>query len=495
MADKRSSQQSSLPQGQGSGRRSQPGVWTPYSQGGIGIIPRRNVADPGYLRTRAALSSLALSSPLRLLMQIIDSDVDCSLAADNIITLTTGDVQIVAQPVGVANAAPDATGTARIDELLKGQAREIGGLEGLQSIGTLMSLCTGMSSLEAVAGEPLAGVARLWPVDSLSLMMARANRNADAEALQRQNQVEAGRQDPDYPGYARMDPTTFFWKPYQPAVDDPYGRASFGPALAEILSMAHILQALRDCVDHTAWPRGVVEVDTTELFQVAGNLGYSDDPKTGSLAATEWVLAQFQAAVTGVEGLKSDDWMVLGANGKAVMMQGGTFAGLESILSELRSRIIRGLKQLPVMMAFDQGKTEGHTTVQWQVYARRLEAIRSAVLAPILEACNLHLRLLGLMFEAVAKYQPIRTTDALVEAQTKALQVKIAAQLVLLGWESNEQASIEITGNGPVGDKEGDREALLLIAAGKSNNAQPPQAGGTQDEADAQATGQGAAAA
>lgn len=494
MADTRSSTLAALNQPMSTGRRSSPGTWTPYNDGGIGFIPRRNLAVPSFLRTSNSIQSLAFSNPLRLLCNIIDSDVDCALAIDNIITLTTGDVQIVAQPPGVPNASPDAAGTALIAELIERQPPEIGGLEGLQGIGSLLLCCTGLSPIEAVPGEPLQGVHRIWPVDSLSLMMDRPDRDSDAEALQRQANIPAELSDPKFPGYVRMDPQTFFWRPYQPWVDDPYGRANFGAALAEVLGNLHVLQALRDCIDHTAWPRGVVTIDTSAMFEVAKTLGYSDNAKTGDMAATKWVFDQFQAAVTNTQDLKSDDWIVLGANGKAIMMQGGNFAGLEGIMNELRSRIVRGLKQLPVMMAYQEGSTEGHTSVQWQVYARRLEAIRSAVLAPILKAFSLHLRLLGLNLIAVAKYQPIRTTDALVEAQTKALQIKNTCQEILLNWRTNEQGAMEHSGTGPTGPE--DREAIRLIAIGKVQATETlPAAGTTQDEADAQATGRGANAA
>ena len=482
MADFRSSSAVTPSLPRSTGRRSQPGIWTPYSEGGIGIIPRRNLAAPGLLRTSASLASYAYGSPLRLLTTIIDSDVDVSLAADNIITLTTGDVQIVAQPPGDANAAPDAAGTAVIEEFLQSLPPEIGGLPGLQATGTLMNLCTGMSALEAVPGEALAGLTRLWPVDSLSLMLARHDRNSDVAVLQKQWNADPALVDPLYPGFVRMDPATFFWKPYQPMVDDPYGRAGFGPAIAEVLRNLHVLQSLQDCVDHTAWPRGIVTVDTTILYEMAMRLGYEDSKENP--AATQYVLDQYQAAVTGVQDLKADDWMVLGANGKAVMMQGGTFAGLDMILKEMRSRVVRGLKQLPIMMAFQEGSTEGHTTVQWQVYARRLEGIRSAVLAPILKAISLHLRLLGLNLHAVAKYEPIRTTDKLVDSQTTLNNLRNGAGFVLLGLWTMEQFSLAMTGTGPVAGY--DIEDLRAIAGLKVGGASPSTAGSSQDELDAQ---------
>jgi len=432
------------------------------------------------MRTGASLSNYAFSSPLRLLTTIIDSDVDCSLACDNIITLTTGDVQIVAQPTGDPNAAPDENVTALLQSFIEQMPKELGGLAGMQSIGTLMNVCTGMTALEAVPGEPLKGLSEIWPVDSLSLMIARPDRNARAMILQKQHSPEAA-SNPLYPGYVQMDESTFFWNPYQPMVDDPYGRASFGPVIAEILGNLHVLQALRDCIDHTAWPRGVIEIDTSQLYDMAQRLGYGDSKDNP--AATKYVLDQFQAAVAGFNELKSDDWLFVGANGKAQMMAGGSFAGLEGILDELRSRIVRGLKQLPIMMAYQEGSTEGHTSVQWQVYARRLEAIRAAVLAPILAAFNLHLRLMGLMFTAVAKYQPIRTTDALVEANTRAVTIKNLATECLLGVITPDQMSIELSGTGLVG--ECTREALLLVAAGKVQAQQTLPAGNTQEEQNA----------
>jgi len=437
---------------------------------------------------------------------LIDSDVDASLAADNILTLTTGDLKIIGMEYShtISEGAPDAGATALLDKFFADLPPEIGGLEGLQSILTLMILLTGMAALEAVPGEPLTGLTRAWPVDPLSLLLTRPDKSADVEVRQKQvNFLGGEKDDPLYPGYILLNPERFFWKPYQPIVDDPYGRPSFGPAISEILCMIHMLQALRDCIDHTAWPRGVVEVDTEGLYNIAvQQMGFIDTPTDP--AATNWVLTQFANFTSTMKQVKSDDWIVMGAGSKTVMMQGGTFAGLDAMIKNLQSRIVRGLKQMPVMMGSSEGSTEGHTSVQWQVYARRLEMVRAAALVPILKAANLHFRLLGLPFVAVAKFQPIRTTDALVEAQTEAMRLKNEAIKMLLRWSNNDSSCLAITGNAPATaapdlptlTAEEAKEVLMLVAGmpppltGNAGGGAPIGGGDNtaQDNAEAKAT-------
>lgn len=469
-------------------RQSQAASTSPFQSGtGIQIIPRRNVVNPNLLASGWALNQFAINNPLRLLSLLSDIDPDVGLALDNLITLTCnpGDVQFVAVPPGKGDHQPDDAGTAAINALLDSLPPEIGGRYGLQAQLTVTTACAGFVALDAVTGTPGEGLRRLWPVEPFSIMLLREGPDADLTAAQRQMNANIPPEQTPFglPGYRRMNPLTFFWGAWQPFPEDPYGRAMFAPALGEVLTYLAMIQDLRDAVKHAAWPRLQFGFNFTETMKIAKEVFLIHDPQQ----ASEWVWNQFSQFSAKVATLKSDDAVIGDTNGTAGMIPGGNFSGLEPILTELRSRIIRATKQLPVMMGLnDGGSTEGHTGVQWQVYAKRLEALRAFTLSPILKALNLHLRLLGLPLVAQAQYEKIRTIDALIEAQTAETVQRVAAKNVLLGWISNEEAARNITGSEPYATPEGDKAALTLVAGGSAAKPNPQQSGGTQEDTNAQ---------
>ena len=437
-------------------RETQPANFFPLGPGGVYPIYRRNLLSPYAMSLNATLSAFGSTSPLRVLLPLADIDPDVGLAVDNVLTLicSPDDTKIVAMETsepGRGDAAKNEDDTASLDALWQSLPSEIGGLNGLMAQLAMLTCFTGIASCEAVPGPLFQGVHRIWPVDSFTLLFGRHAQADDLIPYQRQNYTTVNQFNDQYPipGYKQLNPITFCWNSWQPWVDEPYGRAMMAPAVAEVLKNMAMIQDLRDCIKHTAWPRGSVGVNTLTLYKIATEvLGFrdtKDDP-----AASNWVAEQFKQLVSTIQGLKSDDWIVTEASGTLGLHPGGNMNGIVLILKELELRVVRATKMLPVMMAMSPGKTETHTTVEWQVFAKRMEALRAFILNPILRAANLHLRLQGKTSIAAAVYEKIRSTDAYLEAQTESLNIANAVKKVYYGMWTPDDAAIAITGSGMV---------------------------------------------
>ena len=249
--------------------------------------------------------------------------------------------------------------------------------------------------------------------------------------------------------YVELSTETFFWRTLDCPVDDAYGRAPYAPALAQVLSDIALIQDLRDAVHNSAWPRLGHGFNFTEMFKVAQETFNMVDPN----AAAAWVKDQFDSAVAAVADMRPDDNVFYDSNGRLEILEGGKgLAQVEHILTFLRQRVVQSLKSLPTLMGINDGSTQTYTTVEWQIYAAGLETLRDQAVDLLERAADLHLRLKGLALRADSIVKKIRTSDALIDAQAEAKQIENAITKIRMGWITNEEAAISITGSGPVAE-------------------------------------------
>lgn len=421
------------------GRQTRPANWHPYQGGGIGPIPRRNLTDPAMLSTRSGLVTFAESSPLRLLSYLSAIDPDVSLAHDTDVTLVcdpeTHQIVAVSNP---ADDTPHAEDTALLSAFWSSQPPEVGGLYGFEEQMVALFNFTGLAIAEAVPGRRGEGVYRAWPVDSLTIGFGRDSVDADQTAYQRQ--IGAAN------GWKRLSSETTFWDTFGKWPDGGYGCARYAPALAEVLVNISFWKSITDAVQNAAWPRlafGIPFAELQELYQKT--LGYTK-PQADAAVAED--IALFKKEVASI---LADDNVFYDSQGKALVIEGGSFEGIESIITERRSRIVRALKQLPLFLGLNDSTTETQATQQVKIHGKRLGSLRSRVLDIVVKISTLHLRLMGRPTIAKAIVQPIFAVDAAVDAATEAVRIANAVAKRDQRWIDQEQASMEITGSGAVG--------------------------------------------
>lgn len=470
-------------------RQTQPAGWNPFLAGsGIGLLPRRGLTETEFLTTKSALMRLGRGNPLKLLSHLPDIHPSVGLATWNALRLTCmpGDMTIKAiAPRGGKKTSE--RGTEAIDALWKSLPNEIGGLMGLQTTLTLLALFTGMPCVEGVPGPPMTGLSDVWPVDPLTIKFDRDPVTTRAIPWQRQIFPKDGMPPVDYMGgYRKISTDTFFWRTVDPWADDLYGRAPYAPVLNEVLCDLAMIQDLRDAIHNAAWPRMGHGFNFAEMYKTAVEVMGINDPTE----AANWVQDRFDELVAKASSLKADDNIFYDAAGALQILEGGKgFAALKEILVYLRQRIVQALKTLPTLMGINDGATQTYTTVEWQIYAAGLQTIQALVAELLVEIASLHLRLLGMPLVAVAEYTSIRTTDALIEAQTESTRIENAKKKILLGWISNEDACLSITGTLPIAEPMPGALEPSSSDSGGSRDApkadKPAKAGTTQEEQDA----------
>jgi hypothetical protein len=142
-------------------------------------------------------------------------------------------------------------------------------------------------------------------------------------------------------------------------------------------------------------------------------------------------------------------------------------AGVQGTLDDQRLRLITGLHQLTALMNIDLGGTLAFSSTQFKAYAKKLEALRALICGQSLVwVAETHLRWLGLPLVARADYEPIQTSDALVDEQTR--QIAMANDLELFDNGLIDDATLaDRLGVGSVSDP-------AKLAARAARTAAPP---------------------
>ena len=446
-------------------RQTEPRNWQPFASGGTGVIARRAPVDPIFGQTYDSLQEYASTYPMRLLSLLPDIHPSVGLALWNALRLSCPrdgfKLQVYKKQIPGQQLEPDISGQQAIDAFWAQLPPEIGGLNGFQTQLTIQGLFTGLMTVEVVPDAVLKGLHRAWPVDSLSIWFARWNRNDDLWPYQRQRfpaglGVYAGPQaipkpPPGAPSgpagmpailggaFVPLNKENFMWRAIDSLVDDPYGRAPYGAALQEAIADLALMQDLRDAIHNAAWPRLEVGVDLQGLHKVAVEIYRISDPKK----AADWVNERFQEVVSYVGQLNSSDNIVHSSTGTVKNMAPGGWNGLQEILVFLRSRIVQALKTLPSLLGVGENTTQ-FTSVEWTIYVEGLENLRGITSDIIEWVGNQHLRRIGSTSYCKALYDKIKTNDALVEANTKAVQILNATNEEKLGYITHDEGSMKV---------------------------------------------------
>lgn len=434
-------------------RKTEPRIYNPYQTGGT-IMPRRGDMAKS-LFTDEAIEHAAIHSPLWLIKQLpqLHPSVDMALYTAITLMCPVDGIHIIAVPKGAPATVPGGTvptddkDTASLNEMWDSQPSEVGGsLHGLQMILTAEAILTGMACVEGVPGAELTGVRRVWPTDSLSIAFLRDNRDADLTPYQRQRFPDKSPnaiQPNGTFGWQRLDALTFFWHSINQTVEMPEGKSMCASAVNEALCDLALMQDLRDAVHNAAWPRLLLGVDKKLLHEIAVNVYKLQNWKK----AADWVDDQYEKIRAYANDIGPNENVVHDASGKVENLAGGSFDGLEGVLSFLRQRVAQSLKTLPTLLGINDGSTFNYTSVEWNIYAQGLETVRQCVAQVLVDIANLHLRLIGSTSIARAIYDPIRTNDALVEANTDGVRLANAIGKEQAGYIEHDEAAMSVVGH------------------------------------------------
>lgn len=235
--------------------------------------------------------------------------------------------------------------------------------------------------------------------------------------------------------------------PVMPVTDDPYGRAIIGPVLQEVWFDISMMSDIRKVVHNQGWPRIDISVAEKAIIENAPNQIKNDPERLAEFVAS--VSSQIQAAYNSLE---PDDTFVHNDSVEIKAFEGGGNASLlngDKLLRVIERRMIKALKQLPVLMASNEGTTETHGTVQWKIFAAGLAALQKPIAHILQKMMQFSLEVLGYPATVRCEFEPIETSDALSDAQTEAQRIKNAIVKAAAGFVTWEDASVEATGSEP----------------------------------------------
>ncbi|MBB6053264.1 hypothetical protein [Armatimonas rosea] len=464
------------------GRFSRPGYFNGYASY-LGIVPRRGwdeqtqhwIGQSSGMPLRS-VEQWAQSAPLVLLRllaylhplasQAVGNNLDLAFAPEDVSIVA---VELVTRSDGTTTEKVSSEGTAVLTALWDKLAPELGKERGLMRSCGLRLMDCGLAMLEGVPDEnPRNGLKDIYTIDPLTIRF----RDTDEGRLIEQTQFGYGipSQLPrERIAYAALDGDS----------DNPYGEPLFKAFLAEALADVREQKNLGDLMHSVVWPRlffsfpfeQVVEYARTTPEVLVGAGGLGADGNAIDLSPTQYAFTQMELFKKSIQALAADDQLfgIKGGDAKTLTLAEG-LAALDPIFQRRALRIASSLRHPATLLNIQMGGTQGLGDTNWRVYATQLRSLRASGAAPVLQIANLHLRLMGLNLVARLKAEPIRTTEKLTDAQADQTSIANAITKRDQGWITQEEASIEVTGSGPVGDAPA---PIASVAIPPSNSSSP----------------------
>lgn len=417
------------------GRQTRP----PNSLGdfGWGSVPRR-----GAHAINVESIDVRRYSAQQLLDILADVSPDVSLALWNVLRLAGGRFWLTAMTPDLADA--DEAAQTELDALVGRLNARHGGLEALVDQWLYTLYLQG-----ALAAELVLTKQRGWDVeDAIAVQPYTIEFRRDEAGVPRPYCRDRSGQ------WQALNETLFWYVPLDSPPDDPYGRAPASPAIGEVMFNIQLLVDLKRAVHTNAWGRLDVAIAREMVQDLAAKLYPGNATQQAS-----WAEQQLAAITTAYNSLQPDDTFIHWDMVKVSSVDSsGKTLQIAPLIRVLELRTIRALKQLPVLMGSNEGTTETHGTVQFEIYAAGIQTLRNKVDWLVERMLTTALNVLGVQAAVVMEWDDIRSSDRLKDAQAELIEIENAANKVMNGWWTNEEAAMEIVGHEPVGEMELDDE-------------------------------------
>jgi len=397
-------------------------------------------SDPGSVRN-LALGQWYSTIPLRMLWMMGDIHPMVSMARSVWLRIAFSDstTQFIAES---SRGNTSDVGTRAINALIDSLPLEVGGIAGLQNAIGEQVLFTGMACLECVPNPTLSSLQDLVTFDPTTV---RFRDDGLGNRYVEQKQPT---------GWRTLNKENCLAIGFDASRDNPYGRPVFAAALSEAMTDTAIHQSMTDVLQAVAWPRLSVGFPFAEAaeFAIAHPevcVGQKDDGS--DLTPAEYAMAEMRRLSTLVQNMKADDVFMYPKDGMVSVLNGANgMSSLDPILQQKRMRMCQAVDTLPNLLGVTDGGTQGYSSVQWGVQAKKIESFRQFVNHLLCKAFNLHLRLKGISATVRAEAEPIRATDALADEQARTLRIANEQALVDAGYSDRSHASQKLTGSEPI---------------------------------------------
>lgn len=377
---------------------------------------------------------------MKNLSMIADLNPDASMAIWNYLRLANNGFELEA--VG-PSGRPEKSSTDLINSLSERVGKLYGGgADQLINVLLLSGLIQGAIALEVELNESLTDIVDFHPVDPSKLDFRRNKETMELELVQKQRDGS----------YKVLNQEQVFYFPFDPAVDDPYGRAPFLSFLQIVFFQMEILRDLKRAVHHQGWER----FDITVVEEAIMNNMPDEIKMSGPDEVTRYVNSYVQDIQDQMRHLEPDDdffhtdSVQIGTTGGT----GGSRGSLDvsSVIEVINQQVVTSLKQLPILLGRNEGTTETHGTVQWQIYVSGIESLQRGIKRLMERAYNVALQIYGKPRTAKLTFNSVRVNDRLKEAQAEEIETRVKITQQLQGWVDNDEAAMEMVGHKAVSD-------------------------------------------
>ena len=298
----------------------------------------------------------------------------------------------------------------------------------------------------------------LQPVDPISIWFRRK----DQELIPWQLQDVADKKGEWEGNYKKIDIPSFFYQALDARLDDVYGVSPILPVLQVVFFQIQVYQDLQAVVHKAGFPR--IEITLMEEILIKNS---PPQIRNNAKALTEWLNARKAEIETQYKNIKPDDAAIHYDSVKLQYM-GGSQQGLSSydaraLIEVIDAQVIAALKSLSTLMGRNRGRTETYASAEVQLYIKGVEAIQRVsglVMGRMLTFC---LNMFGQQGYVEFQYLPIELRSKTELAQWNAIRIRNQLMFVALGFESYEEACIELTGHKPSGTKRDELKLLLAL--------------------------------
>lgn len=414
------------------GRQTQPTNFSAVGLTGYGVIPRRQYQD----LDPATFDIQAFDSG-QLLVILADLNPDIGRARWNVLRIAGNALTFHVTTVA---GKDDVVGQGLVNDLVGRINQTAGGFGAVVTQLLMTAYLQGAVCLDVAPTPALNDIEDLYPVNPSTIWFQR-DANQVAVPFQRQSLMWGSGVAP----YRRLNTELFTYTPIDPYVDDVYGSAPAAPVLQVVFFQVQVLRDLQRVIHAQGWPK----IDLSVLTEIMDRY-MPEDVRQDDQLRNNWLRDRMGEVMAAYNGMAPEDAYVhpdyVKVNSDAARA-GSNLFDVQSLMQVIRSQIISGLKQLPVLMGEHLGDTETYSTIELRIFAASIDAFRAPVGHLLAWALGVALRLQGYQAAIEPVWEPLAIHDrgkvAIADAQEQANAAYARDQ----GWISQTQASIAITGS------------------------------------------------
>lgn len=389
------------------------------------------------LRTKEIIDKLRI---------IRDINPDASMAVWNILRLANKGHTIEAV---TTNGKIHKGATNQLNEL----AQRVGGLYGggtdqLINVLLMTAFTQGAISLEVELDDNLKDVVDFHAVDPYTVHYRKDKDTNELQLIQYKSNGD----------YIVLNREQVFYYPIDPDIGDPYGRSPMLPALQSVMFQAGVLNDLKRVVHHQGYERFDIKVVEEAIIDNMPDSIKSEGPQ----AISDYVSGYIRDVQNQMAELEPDDDF-FHTDSIEIDTAGGAKGSMDAgrVIDVINQQIVTSLKQLPILLGRNEGTTETHGTIQWQIYVSGIESIQRSIKRVLEKAYNVYLQVKGYPLRTRVTFNALEVNDRQQEAQAEQTETNTKIIQVQQGWITNDEASMEMVGHEAVNEPERQQPSLF----------------------------------